>query len=189
MHKNESWWQSFLSALRQSAAEQKRLQSLVMTALLIAMNIALSSFRLQLTPQTRISFGFLISALTGMLFGPVVAFNAGAIGDILTFFIAPGGPYFPGFTLTAALEGFLYGTFLYRRPVSLGRIAAARISVSLLLNVLLNTFWLVMLYGKSYELLLPARLMKSLLLLPLEILLLVAVGRAAQKIVRHTAVT
>ena len=175
----------FSTLLRESAAEQKKPQTLVVTAMLIAMNIALSSVHVYLTPQMRVGFGFLTTAITGMLYGPVVAGTAGAIGDILTYLIRPDGAYFPGFTITALLGGMIYGFFLYRRPLTLPRTILANASISILLNSLLNTFWLFVLYGKSFTALFPARLTKNLLLLPVEVVLLYAVGKAVQKISRR----
>ena len=48
----------FTAILRESAAEQKKPQTLVVTAMMIAMNIALSSVHVYLTPQMRVGFGF-----------------------------------------------------------------------------------------------------------------------------------
>lgn len=175
----------FSTLLRESAAEQKKPQTIVVTAMMIAMNIALSSMHVYLTPQMRVSFGFLTNAITGMLYGPVVAATAGAVGDVLSYLIRPDGAYFPGFTITAALGGLIYGFFLYRRPMNLPRAIAAKASISFLLNVLLNTFWMVVLYGKSFTALFPVRLTKNLMLLPIEVALLYVVGKAVQKITRR----
>lgn len=175
----------FTAILRESAAEQKKPQTLVVTAMMIAMNIALSSVHVYLTPQMRVGFGFLTNAITGMLYGPVVAATAGAVGDVLSYLIRPDGAYFPGFTITAALGGLIYGFLLYRRPMTLPRAIVAKSSISLLLNVLLNTFWMVVLYGKSFTALFPVRLTKNLMLLPVEIVLLYIIGKTVQKISRR----
>ena len=161
----------FTAILRESAAEQKKPQTLVVTAMMIAMNIALSSVHVYLTPQMRVGFGFLTNAITGMLYGPVVAATAGAVGDVLS--------------ITAALGGLIYGFLLYRRPMTLPRAIVAKSSISLLLNVLLNTFWMVVLYGKSFTALFPVRLTKNLMLLPVEIALLYIIGKTVQKISRR----
>ena len=175
----------FTAILRESAAEQKKPQTLVVTAMMIAMNIALSCVHVYLTPQMRVGFGFLTNAITGMLYGPVVAATAGAVGDVLSYLIRPDGAYFPGFTITAALGGLIYGFLLYRRPMTLPRAIVAKSSISLLLNVLLNTFWMVVLYGKSFTALFPVRLTKNLMLLPVEIALLYIIGKTVQKISRR----
>ena len=61
-----------------SAEEFRSPRALAVTAVLIAINITLDllNIRIQLTPQLRIGFGFLTSAMVGMLFGPVVAMTA-----------------------------------------------------------------------------------------------------------------
>ena len=39
------------------------------------------------------------------MFGPVMGFMCGGLGDIIQYIIKPTGPYFPGWTLSAALLG------------------------------------------------------------------------------------
>ena len=70
-------------------------------------------------------------------------------------------------------------------PMTLPRAIVAKSSISLLLNVLLNTFWMVVLYGKSFTALFPVRLTKNLMLLPVEIALLYIIGKTVQKISRR----
>lgn len=50
--------------------------------------------------------------LSGFVLGPVGGFWTGALADILCFFIKPGGPYIPLFTLTSALTGW-FPVWLY----------------------------------------------------------------------------
>ena len=69
--------------------------------------------------------------------------------------------------------------------MTLPRAIVAKSSISLLLNVLLNTFWMVVLYGKSFTALFPVRLTKNLMLLPVEIALLYIIGKTVQKISRR----
>ncbi len=101
-------------------------RALAVTAVLIAINITLDllNIRIQLTPQLRIGFGFLTSAMVGMLFGPVVAMTAGAATDLLGWLVNNGGgAYFPGFTLTAVLAGLIWGVALYKnRCAGTGRL-------------------------------------------------------------------
>lgn len=167
---------------RDSAAELTRLPSLVAAALLMALGLALSSVRIDITPTLRISFAFLANAMIGMLFGPVVSMLTGGIGDILGFLIHPSGPYFPGITITAVLSGLLYGVFLYHSNARLSHVIAAKTSVTLLSNILLNTFWTSILYGKAFMAILPLRITKNLVMLPIEIVMLFVLGKTVQKI-------
>ena len=51
--------------------------------------------------------------------------------------IKPTGGFFPGFTLVAMLAGVIYGSFYYKKPLTLWRVFAAHLAVSLVCNVLL----------------------------------------------------
>lgn len=168
-----------------SAAELRTPRCLTLTALLIALNVAMDllNLRVQLTPDLRITFGFLCNAVIGMLFGPVVGMTAGFCTDVMGYLVNQGGGfYFPGYTLTAIVGGLLYGLWLYQpaRPRSLQdgrlgrivRVVGAKASINLCCNIGLNTLWLTMTGGKALTLLLPARVLKNVLLLPLECVLL-----------------
>lgn len=167
-----------------SARESKKTRTLVLTALFIALNVAMDvlGLRIQLTQELRISFGFLTNAMIGMLFGPVVGLTAGAATDILSYLMHPAGAYFPGFTLTAMLGGLFYGLGLYKHKMTIGRALLTKTAVSLFLNICLNSLWLKLLYGKALMIILPARIGKNLMALPFEVALLYLVGRIVERI-------
>ena len=51
---------------------------------------------------------------------------AGLTGDVISFFAAPQtGPFFPGFTISYTLLGFLFGLILYRSKMTPLRALAA----------------------------------------------------------------
>ena len=159
-----------------SLRELKSTRCLALTALLIAMNIALDlmGLELRLPPDLKIGFGFLANAAVGMLFGPSVAMLAGVCTDLLGYF-AGGftmGGYFPGFTLTAIVAGLFWGLWMYPRRVSLWRAIGAKVCINLFCNIGLNTLWLTMTGGKAMSVLLVARVPKNLLMLPVEIAVL-----------------
>ena len=60
---------------------------------------------------------------------------------------------------------------IYKRPLSIGRIILANSVVAVVVNLLLNTYWLTLLYGDAYLALLPARAVKQLVMLPIDIIL------------------
>lgn len=99
-----------------SAKELKKPKSIIMAALLLALHTVLACFvSLQVTSTLRISISFITNCVTGFLFGPVMGLVCGGLGDIIQFIIKPTGPYFPGWTVNAALAGFIYGCFFYGR--------------------------------------------------------------------------
>lgn len=139
-------------------------------ALLMALDIILTRFLSIQTPIVRIGFGFLPTAMIGMLFGPLAAGTAGALTDIVRIFLFGGsGPFFPGFTLSAFLGGVFYGVFLHNKPKSLWRISLAVLMITIFVNLGLNTLWVYMLTDKAAFAILPARLIQNAVLAPVKI--------------------
>ena len=147
-------------------------------ALLIALDIILTRFLSINTQFLRISFGIIPVALAGAAFGPVWGGICGAVGDMLGMLIFPSGAYFPGFTLTAALTGIVYGIFLHRRRVDhfVLNTVIASIIVCIGCNLLLDTLWLDMMYGSGFIAILPARIIKSIINIPVYSALIIILG-------------
>lgn len=159
-----------------SLNELKSTRCLALTALLIAINIALDllGLTIKLPPNLRIGFGFLCNAAVGMLFGPAVGMMAGVCTDVLGYFAGnlTMGAYFPGYTLTAITAGLFWGLWLYPRKVAIWRALGAKVCVNLFCNIGLNTLWLTLTGGEAMGVLLAPRAVKNLLLLPVETVLL-----------------
>lgn len=148
----------------------RNIRKMVFLALFIALEVVLTRFLSIQTPIVRIGFTFLPIALSSMMFGPWFGGIAAALADILGMMIFPvGGAYFPGFTLTAFLTGTIYGIFLYKKPKNLFRISMAVIVISVIINLGLDTLWLWMITGKAIMVLLPARVIKCLIMIPMQI--------------------
>ncbi len=157
---------------RAAAQELRKPQALALAALLIALRVVLKSVVIPVGESLYIYMGFLPNALSGMLFGPVVALISGAISDILGAVLFPQGPFFPPFTLVEMLGSLLFALFLYRAPLSVWRAALAKLSVNLLCNITLTPILLSWMYGKAIRVYLIPRIAKNLLLFPLEAALL-----------------
>lgn len=99
-----------------SVKEFCNLRSVVTMALLVALHTVMSMYlSVMVTESLRISLSFLANIAAGVLYGPVAGFVCGGIGDLIQFILKPQGAYFPGFTLSAALAGFVYGMCLYKK--------------------------------------------------------------------------
>lgn len=165
----------------------KRTQTVTTAGLLLAIQMVLSSYGvIEVTDSLKISLAHLALAPTAILFGPATAGLQGALSDVLGFILKPTGPYFPGFTLTAALLGVIYGLMLYKTERKLWQIILARVLVCLLLNITLNTVFLTMLYGPSRLATLPLRIFKNVIQLPIDCILLSAVCRAVSRMPQRT---
>lgn len=105
-----------IKSFTDSAKEFKNLKSVVTAALLVAVHTVMAVFlSITVTQSLRISISFLTNVVTGALFGPIVGMLCGGIGDIVQYIIKPTGAYFPGFTISAMLSGFIYGLAYYNR--------------------------------------------------------------------------
>ena len=162
--------------------ELRKTKVMAVTAMLIAIGVVLSFFfSIQLTDFIRIGFSGIPNELASMLFGPVVGGVMGGIGDILKFLIKPTGPYFVGYTLNAILGPVIYGIFLYHRPLKFGRVLAAKIVVALIVNLLLGTWWLAIMYGNGFLAILPARFIKQIVSIPIDSVIFYLVAKALER--------
>ncbi len=159
----------FLSSLRRLRQTRRLVYCAMLLAMEIALNLAVS---IPIGPTIRVSFGYLCVAATALLCGPVPAIACAALGDIIGHVIKPMGAYFPGFTLSAMIGGFVYAWAFYERPVTLARAAVSKAVIDLVVNLLLNTLWLQILYGKAFWAILPGRALKNLAQYPVDVLLL-----------------
>ena len=164
-----------LQTCRDSLHELKSTHALALCAMCMALHVILNFLSIPVGGILRLSFTYLALAVIAYLFGPVTAGIAGGACDILEVLVynQMGTPFFPGYTLTAILTGVIMGFFFYRMEGSKGkliaRIIACRVVVNLVLNIGLNTLWISMTMGKAYLALLPPRLWKNLIALPLEV--------------------
>lgn len=171
--------------VRESTQELNQLSSLMGGAMLTGLGTIINRFTISFSATLRLSFGFLTVGLCGMLYGPVLTGLMGIAVDLLRYLAVGGGAYFPGFTLNEFIVGFLYGYLLYHKPVTLPRVFLAKLSVTLLINLCLTPLWLSILYGDAFIVLLAARVVKNLLMLPVETLMLFVVCKKVGELRLH----
>ena len=123
---------------RDAAAELKDIKMLVITALMIALRIALKPFAIYIGPQMAIQTATLATALGAMIFGPVVAIPAAMISDTIGFMIFPTGDYFLPFMLTEIASTMIYALCFYRAKPNAGRVMIARFLICFAVNVVLQ---------------------------------------------------
>ncbi len=145
------------------------LKLMVIVALLTAVQIVLSRLLSIAMWNTKIGFGFVPVMLAGMLFGPLAGALVGGLSDLIGALLFPIGPYFPGFTLTAALTGAMFGWVLHKRQ-SFGRVCGVVLFNQLILGLVVNSFWITLLYGSPYIPLLGSRLVQYAILVPVEVI-------------------
>lgn len=152
---------------------------IVLSGLLIAMSIALTRvFSADLmiagVPASRLSIGFVPIMLAGILLGPGWGCAVGAVADVLGFLMMPKGVYFFPITLTSALAGVL-PALIYRYSGKAAEWLKALLSVSavqIFCSMLLQTYWLTLLYGKGFGVLFVPRAIVALATVPIYYILI-----------------
>lgn len=163
---------------RDAAAELRDVRMLVITALMIALRIALKPFAIYIGPQMAIQTATLATALGAMIYGPVMAIPAAIISDTIGFMIYPTGDYFLPFVLTEIASSMAYALCLYRAKPNATRVIIARFLICFVVNVLLQQLifaWQYTYLGNPEKakdsilgMMTVARIFKNLFFFPIE---------------------
>ena len=161
-----------------ATAELKDVKMLVITALMIALRIALKPFAIYIGPQMAIQTATLATALGAMIFGPVLAIPAAIISDTIGFMIFPTGDYFLPFMLTEIASTMSYALCLYRAKPSATRVMVARFLICFVVHVVLQQLifaWQYTYMGNPAKakdsimgIMTVARIFKNLFFFPIE---------------------
>lgn len=171
-----------VSLIADSRREFKKASTITTCAMFGALSLILNQFAsIKITPYMKIGFSALPNEMVDYLFGPVVGCLFGGSMDLIKFMLKPEGGFMPGLTFNAMLAAFIYGMFLYQRPLSLRRMLAAKFVVALLCNVILGTYWQTFLVGRGYLAMLPERALKNLIQWPVDSLLFFLVARTLER--------
>jgi ECF transporter S component (folate family) len=142
----------------------------------VSLYAVFSWFAIYITNDLRFNLTFMPAAWAAVIFGPVAGGVTGAFGDVLGWIIRPNGPFFPGFTISGFVTGVIFGLFFYRQEITLKRAILAAISVVLIVELGLNTIWIMILFGNAFKVLIVGRLIKALIILPVQVLVLYGTG-------------
>ena len=110
-----------------------------------ATEIILARFLSLHTWNLKIGLSFLPVAAAALIGGPLAGGLTGALGDLIGAILFPVGPYFPGFTLSSFLDGYIYG-LIFRRSLSRKAILLAVFLTQIGVSLVLNTYWLSVLF-------------------------------------------
>ena len=145
---------------------------------LVALQVVLGNLVQVALLTKQMNFGFLPIAAAGYLLGPLGGLLVAVLGDVLGTLLFGTGAYFPGFTVTAAAVGLLYGWLMCprfqgwltaairKRPLEvMVRAFLAALAVAVV-YIFLNSYWLTFLVGKGYWALLIGRLPFNLAEIP-----------------------
>lgn len=172
-----------------SLSEFSHVTTIVVSAMFGAVAAVLGMFTISVNASLKIGFSTIANQFVYYLFGPALGCAYGAMIDILNYLIKPTAAYFPPFTMVSMLAGVLYGAIYYKRPISLLRILAANLVVSVICNIWLNTVCICLLngyelYGVKFYAMLPGRVIKNLIMWPINSILFFLIAKGMERSIK-----
>lgn len=150
---------------------------LAVLAVAVSLEVVLSRFLS--IPMWNMKFGFSFLAVAfaarrcGLLGGAIVGGLSDAVGALLF----PIGPYYPLISLVAALNGAVFGLFL-RRGQAARQVLPAVLITQIGGSLGLNTLFISWLYSAPYLPLLATRALQTAVMIPIELAVLLLLGRS-----------
>lgn len=156
-------------------------RQIAVLGVLMGLALALSRISISIGMTSRLSFGFIINAIIGMMYGPWVAGFAAGANDLLSAFLfGVQGTFFIGFSLSAFLGSFIYGWFFHRKNIRWQHVALAVLLNTVFTNILLNSLWLNLLYQTPLIVLFGSRIPQNLIMGPIRFLIIYFVSQNQQ---------
>ena len=165
----------------------KKIKKIIISALLLASAIVINRFLSINTSILSIGFTFVPLMLAGIILGWKYSLLIAALADLIGALLFPFGTYFVGYTISSALAGLVYGLLLYRKDgfkldkKFMIRLLIAILIVTILINGGLNTLWIVITMKKAFLAILPTRVLKQLLMIPIMFLTITALSKLLTK--------
>ena len=159
-----------------AAAQFSDLRTFAVAALIIALRVAVKFFKIPLVQGLDLTFDCYVNAVGSAVYGPLVGLVVGAISDTIGCIVAPNGAYFFPFIFVEMTSSFLFGLFLWRQKITVGKTILAKFTVNLVCNIILNSIIMrwdyYVFYGiekaEAYHLINLVRIAKNLILFPIE---------------------
>lgn len=165
----------------------KKIKIIIICALLLASAVVINRFLSINTSIVSIGFTFVPLMLAGIILGWKYSLIIAALTDLIGALLFPFGAYFVGYTISCALTGLVYGLLLYRKgdfvcdKKFMIRLIIAILIVCIFINGGLNTLWLVLTSKKAFLAILPTRVIKQLLMIPIMFVTMVSLTKLLTK--------
>lgn len=183
---------SFFSLFSDSAMELKKVSTLTVSGLFIALSVVLRNLTINVSADLRINFAFIGIMIIGMLYGPIVSVLGSVSIDIIGYFLDgfKARDYNFALLLVKIISGLIYGIMLYKKATNKSLIVntvVARIIVVLICQLILNSIVLYYCYQNknfpfmsssewsAFGIWMLPRLIKNGIMLPIEIALSVMI--------------
>jgi ECF transporter S component (folate family) len=119
-------------------------KTLACEGMLLAAFVVLDFFSLKIGTGLKFNFAFLPVAISGALFGPLWTCLMGVAGDLIVCIIKGDAPFWQ-LTITAGLQGLLYGVLLFEKTGKKLAVFSviAKLADTLFISLFLNTTILI----------------------------------------------
>lgn len=156
--------------MKKNSMSQEKIFTLCYLGILIAIQVVLARFAvIPIGDMMRFSLSFIPVVIAARKFGFLASTAVYGLGDLVGAIAFPtGGAFFPGYTLTAAIVGLIFGLFLQpakKEESTLSRnvkIVLSILSTQFIGSFLLNSYWRSFQTGTPYEAVLMTRLPQCL---------------------------
>lgn len=161
---------------KMAAANFRQTKMILIAAIFIALRVAIKSLSIPIAAGLHLSLDCYINSIGSMIYGPLVGLFVGAISDTIGCILFPTGPYFFPFIFVEMISAFIFGLFFWKRELSIGKIVLSKFTINFVCNIILNSilmkFFYYWFYGvekaEAYNLINGVRIVKNLVLFPLE---------------------
>lgn len=164
-----------------------KIRKIIISALLLASTIVINRFLSINTSILSIGFTFVPLMLSGIILGPKYSLLIGLLADLIGALLFPFGAYFFGYTISGALTGLIYGLFLYQKDQFvfnkkfLIRLILSILVVTILINGVLNTIWIIITSETASVAIIPTRVIKQLIMIPVMFITMSSLCKVLEK--------
>lgn len=168
---------------------QYRLKRLALASILVAVTLICSIYLNVYIVIFKFSVANAILHIAGYILGPIYGFAIAILTNTIAFFINSNGSAFHwGFTITAGLQGLIAGLMMLfnKKKVDWKVILATNVLTTVICSILLRSYFLAELLGKSMYVLMKPRIFNStimaVLYMVIELLLITALKPIENKL-------
>jgi ECF transporter S component (folate family) len=177
---------------KDATSQLGNIKMLTIAALIVALRVVVKFFKIPLAAGLSISFDAYVNSLGSLIYGPVMGLVVGAVSDILGCLLTGRmAEYFLPFILVEMASSFIFGLFFWKRKINVSRVLASKFTVNLICNIIMTSLfnkWMYYIYygiekAQAYNVINGARIVKNLIMFPLEAVIIVIVLSAALPVV------
>lgn len=161
---------------KEAAKNLKDVKMIAFASLIVALRVAVKFITIPVDLGVEVSFDCYINSLGAIVYGPLMGLLVGAVSDTLGCLLHPSGPYFFPFIFVEMSSSFIFALFLWKRKLSAPRVLLSKFTVNFFCNIILTSLlmkpYMNIFYGKGYAFVNMTRIVKNLVVFPVESVLI-----------------